>query len=611
MRIAAIDHRFARSLRAADDRCRYLSNDYPFRPDFAKRIEPSALESLIIRRGGEMPLILTSHRPTVLFDKAFVYFRFCPLKVLRSAMRNNEQQTIEKLSYKTGLDRIQEAVISSHFMQKFSCDENLCMYSETAFRDKCITVSADFVLENLIPNLLRAAEDFSAARAALAKKRAAEKFDEYGVAKASELGIAHVIAEVMYDRNYSQNAGKYYSRNFLADRVAERIAAGAAINLTIPALPFKLPSPLKSRGASPDLAEVNFLLQLFEITRSIDLLYREARPEMAHVGARFTVISDGRRFNALVGESDEAVQRYGAQTGWWIERLGISDYVEIADYRDLLGARLSGALLRDKARIRAAAEASYGGLMWPVLDPLQPLKSLSMTSPLEPDPEKHNPGGRFSSLLQSLVFTIRYPCLKRVTEAAPGLAGSRYLALYRELTGHLFVRYPDANPCEFDEVLRQAKAGDGLSPDAMECLRQTMLREVWQATIRYMAEIKSDRELAQEPISTCLPDSFRWTIHAKRGQIAIMTPTALGLSVQAWAGTAVFKRSKKGGIKLCTLPVVALEGVGSIPVTVRDERNLFGLGDQPLFYIYPDVAVSNAGGLVDELAGSLVRTRAM
>ena len=264
------------------------------------------------------------------------------------------------------------------------------------------------------------------------------------------------------------------------------------------------------------------------------------------------MISDGRRFNALVGESDEAVQRYSAQTGWWIERLGISDYVEIADYRDLLGARLSDALLRDKARIRAAAEASYGGLMWPVLDPLQPLKSLSMTSPLEPDPEKHNPGGRFSSLLQSLVFTIRYPCLKRVTEAAPELTGSRYLALYRELTGHLFVRYPDANPCAFDEVLRQAKAGDGLSPDAMECLRQTMLREVWQATIRYMAEIKSDRELAQEPISTCLPDSFRWTIHAKRGQIAIMTPTALGLPVQAWAGTAVFKRSKKGGIR--TLP---------------------------------------------------------
>lgn len=556
---------------------------------------------------------MTSHCLTLLFDKAFIYFRFCPLKVHRFAMRNNEQQTLEKISYRTGLDRIQEAVISSHFMQNFSCNENLDMYSEIAFHNKCITVSAEFILENIIPNLLRAAEDFSAARALLAKKRAGEKFDEYGVAKASELGIAHFIAELMYDRNYSQNAGKYYSRNFLADRVAERIAAGEAIHLTIPALPFKLPSPLKSRGPSPDLAEVNFLLQLFEITRSIDMLYREAQPHIAHAGAKFTVISDGRRFNALVGESDKAVQRYGEQIGWWIERLGISEYVEIADYRDLLGARLSDELLRDKVRIREAAEASYGGLMWPVFDPLQALKSLSMTSPIEPDPEKQNPGGRFSSLLQSLVFTIKYPCLKRVTEALPGLDGSRYLALYRELTGHLFVRYPDANPCAFDEVLRQVRAGggEGLSPDAMECLRQTMLREVWQATIRYMAEIKSDRELAQEPISTCLPDSFRWTIHAKRGQIAIMTPTALGLSVQAWAGTAVFKRSKKGGVKLCTLPVVALEGVGSIPVTVRDERNLFGLDDQPLFYIYPDVGVSNLGGLIEDLASSLVRTRAM
>ncbi|MDP5278773.1 L-tyrosine/L-tryptophan isonitrile synthase family protein [Sphingomonas sp. DG1-23] len=526
-------------------------------------------------------------------------------------MRNNEQQTLEKISYTTGLDRIQEAVISSHFMQKFSCDENLHMYSEAAFRDKRIAISSEFVIEKIVPNLLRTAEDFSAARAALAKIRAAEKFGEYGLAKASELGAANFIAELMFDRNYSQNAGKYFSRRSLANQISERIAAGEAITLAIPALPFKLPSPLKARGSSPDLAEVNFLLQLFEIAYGIDLLYREAQPQIPHACARFTVVSDGRRFNALVGQPDDAVTRYGEQIRWWIDRLGISEYVEVADYRDLLEARLPQELLRDKAGIRDKAEVSYAELMWPVFDPLHPLKSLGLTSLLEPDPEKLNPEGRFSSLLQSLVYTIRYPCLKRVAESAPGPDRSRDLALYRELTGHIFVRYPDAIPCEFDEVLLQAGAGDGLSPGAMESLRQAMLREVWEATILYMAEIKSDRELQREPISTCLPDAFRWTIHAKRGQIALMTPTALGLSVQAWAGTAVFKRSKKGGVKLCALPVVALEGVGSIPVTVQDEHNLFGLGDQPLFYIYPDIAVSSLSGLMDELTGPLVRARAV
>jgi Pyoverdine/dityrosine biosynthesis protein len=393
------------------------------------------------------------------------------------------------------------------------------------------------------------------------------------------------------------------------EQISSAIKHAGQIRLVIPSLPFKLSSPLKVRGQMPDLAEVNYLLQLFEISYGIDLLFREFGYDKPSSYAKFIVISDGRRFNELVGEADAAIKQYVDQIEWWITCLGISDFVEIVDYRELLERSLPSELLAEKVRIRREAEECYSELMWPVFDPTRALESLSMTMAIEPDPERLNPTGRFGSLLRSLVYTINYDCLDSIKKAVPSFEKSRYLALYRELTAQLFTSYPEASPCQTEEVLRQARSGKPFSPNALECLRQAMLREVWAATIRYMAEIKSDRDLLREPISVSLPGAIRWTIHAKRGQIAIKTPTTQGLSVQAWAGTAVFKRSKNGGIKLCTLPVVALEGAGSIPVTIVDDGGLFGLGDQPLCYIHPNIAFRSVEGFMSEVKESLTRTR--
>lgn len=148
------------------------------------------------------------------------------------------------------------------------------------------------------------------------------------------------------------------------------------------------------------------------------------------------------------------------------------------------------------------------------------------------------------------------------------------------------------------------------TPGAKEHLRQAMLREVWSATIDYIAEIKSDRELDSDPITTCLPDHVRWTIHAKPGQLGLLTPAALGKPVQAWAGAAVFKRAGQGGIRLCTLPVLALEGAGAIPVQSDDSSGAPGLAGQPLFYIYPDIAFADVDDFLANLESRLVRKRA-
>jgi len=207
----------------------------------------------------------------------------------------------------------------------------------------------------------------------------------------------------------------------------------------------------------------------------------------------------------------------------------------------------------------------------------------------------------------SLVYTINYKTLKKFEK----LPARDYRALYRELTGHIFEPYAVLSESELQSISQEMKAHAAFWPTnrMKEFLRQSMLEEAWAAAIEYIAEIKSDRELEEDPMLSCLPDHFRWTIHAKSGQLAILTPTALGTPVQAWAGSAVFKLTKKNKIKLCTLPVLALEGVGAIPVKVKTMDDDLALKGQPLFYIYPDIAFHGLDDFVSKVKSTLERKR--
>ena len=130
--------------------------------------------------------------------------------------------------------------------------------------------------------------------------------------------------------------------------------------------------------------------------------------------------------------------------------------------------------------------------------------------------------------------------------------------------------------------------------------------EAWEAAICYIAEIRSDRDRDQDPILACLPGHLRWTIHRKRGQIAISTPPILGMAVQAWAGSAVFRPAGKGKIRLCTLPALLLEATGAIPVANKSQEYA---SCQPLFYVDSRLGISDIDGLLAALGNSFTRQR--
>ena len=493
-------------------------------------------------------------------------------------------------------------------MDELCRDSRLELYDDEQFTAKSVTIAASAVRDRLLPSLRRAADLFAQDRAHAAKRRATAQCARYGVHDPRRLGPAAFITELMFDRQFRRGPRETCSREELCAKVTERVAARAPIAMVIPALPYKFSCPLKTRGQLPDLAEANFILCLYEIAAAVDLLYREIDPERPSPLATFTVVSDGSRFNQLVNEPDAVIESYQDNLACWIARLQLSQYVEVIDYQALLRDRLPPAAREAKEALRQQGLRQYAETMWPVFDPSNMPACLAAARRIDPDPEESSQEGRFVSLMKSLVFTVNYRSLDRFRTLSP----QRFRTLYHELTGHIFDPFIRLTPSELQTYEEEAERGEGFPArlGAKEYLRQAMLREVWRATIAYIAEIKSDRELASEPISACLPDHVRWTIHAKPGQLGLLTPAALGKPVQAWAGAAVFKRVRQDGIKLCTLPVLALEGAGAIPVWSSEGSDAPQPARQPLFYIYPDVACASIDEFLAGLSGRLVRRRA-
>jgi len=523
-------------------------------------------------------------------------------------MKCAQDQTAERLEYKVGLDRFQEAVISSHFMHDLARNVELVLYDEHEFTAKSLHIDVQAVYGSLIPSMLNASNAFCRDRAGVARPRAQENYRKYGLNDPREVGIAEVITEVMFDRQYLRGPRESCSRELLCRKVRERVERCAPIEMVIPALPFKFSSPLKCRGRLPDLAEVNFILALYEVAATVDLLYREAKPDLPGRLASFTVVSDGSRFQDVVSEPESVIDCYRNHLQLWIERLGLQTYIKLLDYRSLLRERLPPEAQDAKAATRQRARLTYESILGPIFNPCDMASAMRRAAELEADPEYSNPEGRFVSLLKSLVYTINYKALQPYERSM----ARDYSALYRDLTAHIFDPYVPLAPSELQAIHDEfAASGDPARTNRVkECLRQSMLAEVWSAAIGYIAEIKSDRDLDQDPITRCLPDYFRWTIHAKSGQLALLTSITMGTTVQAWAGAAVFKPTKKNKIKLCTLPVIALEGAGAIPVMVRAPDRPLPVAGQPLFYIDLDLQVADVDEFLSMVSNSLVRNRA-
>lgn len=509
--------------------------------------------------------------------------------------------------YEVGLSRVREAVISSHFMHRISQNPDWHLYGEEHFNAYCLDIDEATLMDRLLPTLKAACAAYCQRRADAARRRARVHFRDYGHDAADDVGASEYITEAILDKEFSRNASRYNEKMALNCRLKSLIRNRQPVEMVIPALPFKIPSPLKARGALPDLGEANFLLSLYEIARVVESLYGHdaGLPDRSPALARFTVVSDGLRFNDAVNKSSDEVSRYQSALADWVRRLGLEAYVRIVDYKSLLRDRLSERERDEKARLFQSAHADYSRTLWPVFDPYDVSEALEAAARVELDPERDNPQGRFVSLLNSLIFTLNYRTLESLGDMPEPVRAD----LYRELTTNIFrpyTRIARTDVVGFAVPGQSPTSRAEMTPEFMERLRQSMLHEAWEAAICYIAEIRSDRDRDQDPILACLPGHLRWTIHRKRGQIAISTPPILGMAVQAWAGSAVFRPAGKGKIRLCTLPALLLEATGAIPVANKSQEYA---SCQPLFYVDSRLGISDIDGLLAALGNSFTRQR--
>lgn len=495
----------------------------------------------------------------------------------------------KKSSYQIGLCSDKEDVISAHFMHQITQNPELELYTPEIFCQKAWYITQDQLSNQLLPILLHKSKRFILERATAAERRAA-KFCKSNESHSPEENIlAKQITEVLFDRQFLKGPKQHAAKKVLCNKIKSAITQKRPIKMVIPALPYKISFPLKARGVMPDIAEVGFLLSLGEVAQTIDILYKKQDPTLTKSMASFTVISDGTRFNRFLNEPIERINIYREELSHWIEKLNLTEYVQIIDYQYEILNRLPTPLLEEKKRINSKVHQLYQNVMLPIFDPNNVQEMLQRATEVDPDPEKSNPEGRFIPLYKSLLYTLQY---KEITDYAQ--KQHKVLTnLYLYLTRHLFQPY-----------ITSAEFSHPYPTTTLEHLRQSMLYEAWQVSIQYIAEIRSDRDLPEDPVTVCFPEYLRWTIHAKPGQLALLTTTAQGDPVQAWHGSGVFKRTKRNKIKIYTLPVLSLEGEKAIPVLLKG-----GSQTQALFYIHPNVSCDNIDDFLKRLECEYTRQR--
>ena len=490
-----------------------------------------------------------------------------------------DQPTEQDSGYRVGLDSYRESVISAHFMDEHVQDESLSLYSQDEYRSRSIEISRETLKQELIPAILNSSRQFVEGRVSAITTRARKNFAQYGLASAGDIGACETIAETMFDRQLVKGPKANYSRLFLAEQVSARVAQVKPIRMIIPSLPYKSDSPIKSRSRRPDLSELGFILGLAEIAQIIDGIYRQIAPDVEGPLATFTIISDGRRFNEFLNEPNDVISDYQSNLGYLVKITGLDDVIKIIDYKQHLQQNLPANVLLQKDKIRQQTIAQYDELMLPILDENNVPASIERAVSLDPDSEQSHIDGRFVPLFRSLVYTARFSLLQQYANNH----GQSYDSLYLDLIRKLFEPIESLTSDDYRRVQEYIRGTpqDDAPPrnQILETLRRSMLQEAWRAAIHYIAEIKSDRELPEDPILTCFPDHIRWTIHAKVGQLAVLTPTALGSQVQPWHAMGVFGPSRNGRIKLYALPVLYLEGIGATPVVLSDEP------DSPVCYV--------------------------
>ena len=526
-------------------------------------------------------------------------------------MRTNMNQVDS--FYSPGLQSREEAVISAHFMHADNMNTDFNLYTQEEFKNKKIEITQDDFLNIIVPAVQNSVQSVIEKRTPQIAQNTRRNHDDYGIDDANKVTAVEIITEALLDYWFRKGPLENSNKLFIRDKVATHLANDEKIQLVVPLLPNKVDTPLKTRGAIPCMAEIGLLSRLAEVTGVINKVLSEYMPE-SNSQAEFLILADGHRFQDALNVGEDKVQAYQESIKWWIQELGYSDSIKFADYEQVVSLHLGAEGNVKRQELMADAYALYEDIMSPILDSQDMLKSLQNAVDNDPFPDEANVEGRFVPLFKSILYTYEDDELPEYCKKI----NFSHQDLYREITSHVYEPFSESPELKTNmQYTPETILGNG--PDNLDDVKETFRRSIiensWEATIKYLAAVKGDRDLFEDPVSQIFPDHIRYTIHAKKGQIGLCTTgSKKGDLVQAWHGVSLLRPTKKRMTKFDNASCLSVEGQGALPVTIafndateNTPLSKLSMADQPIFYVDKKLDVTTAEQVCDVVEKSLTR----
>ena len=265
---------------------------------------------------------------------------------------------------------------------------------------------------------------------------------------------ARLIHRVLSRKQFRHGSLKGYPPTQALMDMLPAIGSRAPIHAVLAAFPIKqADSGLKAFGTLPDLAEFGFLARLKELHAAVSGVYAP--------GMRITLLSDAQHYRSREVAQTRA---YAEKIGEYVQMAEASDFIEVRDIDEAAAELLD---TRDRpARLTAHMRALTKSFAQ--LDIVtDPAGTLLRSALLDPATSGAQPG--VAALFASLVHSVPVP----LPDGADRRDWSArvYADLYRT---------------------------DDSVPPGLAAARAGVLRAAWEAALRYVAVLRTDRDMAYD-----------------------------------------------------------------------------------------------------------------
>lgn len=483
-------------------------------------------------------------------------------------------------SRRTRVWKPHEANIAGSWVQRLIHAHPDGLYSASEFHRRSLAVSAASIKQELLPQLREVAEQEVVSRMESIQKRARKNFAFYGLENAEQAGLAEQLTEALTDSRFNRVSLHPEEKHALYRNIKRLVETRDPLTMGMPMLPHKIPSPVKTRGKWPGMAEAMTLLTVWELTEIANRLYHAALPETSGTQmANFLLIGDSRRFRTSnhVPESDTV--NYEKGLTWWIENLQLGDAIKLVDFESLMCNRLSPEQERERHVLYRDVLAIFEERIGRLLDASHTENSLKYAVTFLPFVDEKGSTHNFPEIFSSRLSCIQYDILEKVKDIPP-FNEMEPAELYLTLLEHINTPYAKMEKEQYEQVgaaLLQTPpthTADTFSgrQQAMEYVRCEMVKEAYHATIAYITRIMADEMVTgQEAVSSCVDVRFstRATKTTPSLDIAGKREPAL-----PWHGEAEIHPHKRGGVTIDIVPALGAEAGNAHPITISIDTGL-------------------------------------